>query len=470
MSRYRSHRAQAQGVRPLVAFLLVASFGILFAGCKGPEDAPAEEYSFTAEDLALRDELAGAQASSSEAPYLEPIDGSGASAEVTGPVLDLGTAQRYDAIRAVSAPSATGNLFRVINDFVNLRAGPDAGAAYVARIEGGEVLDVLEFVNAAWAKVKVVTTGQEGFVSTRYIAKLVSEEDLQSEKRKYEGKYFVNYGYVNVRREQDSQSEKLGEIPGQTIVSPISVSGEWARVSFEGKEGYASLQYLSPFLPNMLVRQEKYTLPVLHYDLRQPETLGALAGHLTALGTGGVRVMTLREFYDILLRQEERDVRVPPRSAVLAVSGVTAANQGELTTVLLAAGVKATLFIETQNVGLAGITEKMASTMAANGFDLQSAGHTGDDLRSLTNAQLDLEVRQSRQLLEELTGGTVFAIGYPQGGTNPRVMEAATKAGYLLGVSDNPTKTFSRADLLRLPSYVVSASMTAEDVLKLVTQ
>lgn len=471
MVHSRSRRPQRGPVNPLAMFLLVASFGILFAGCKGPEDAPLEDYSFTAEDLAQRDSLleSGSGSSESAAPYLEPLVGSGAEdPALTGPVLDLGLAQRYNAIRTAPTVAAGSNLFRVTNDFVNLRSAPDADATFVARIEGGEVLDVVEFANAAWAKVKVVGGGQEGFVSTRYIAKLVSEEELVAEKRKYEGKYFVNYGYVNVRRAQDSQSEKLGEIPGQTIITPLSVDGQWARVTVDGKEGYVSMQYISPFTPNMLVRQQRYTLPILLYDLRQPEALSSLTTHLAKLSQAGMRVITMKEFYDVLLRQEERDVRLPAKSVVVGISGVNAANQAELSALLLASGVKATLFLETQDLGIAGITEKMASTMLANGFDLQSGGHTGDDLRGLTNAQLDLELRQSRQLLEELTGTSVFAIGYPQGGVNQRVMESAMKAGYLLGVSDAPNKTFTREDLLRLPSFPVSPTMTPDEVLKLV--
>lgn len=472
MSRFHTSRSrQRHGVQPLVAFLLVASFGILFAGCKGPEDPGVEDYSFTEGDLALREALlaqSGATVTSSDTPYLEPIDGGSGSTLETGPVLDLGAATAYQAIRADKAPAADGNVFRVINDFVNVRATPASDGAYLGRLERGGLVDVQSFADAAWAKVKVITTGQEGYVSTRYIAKLVSEEGLEAEKAKYKGKYFVNFGYVNVRTSPDSQSPKLGEIPGQTIITPVSTEGDWVRVMFEGKEGYVSLQYLSPFLPNMLVRQERYTLPVLVYDLREPGALEALGSHLSRLNQAGQRIIRLKDFVDILLAQEERDVRLPPKAVALVVGGVTAQNQADLSATLLGASARATLLIETKNIGLDGITEKMASTLLANGFDLASAGHTGDDLRSLTNAQLDLELRQSRTLLEELTGTTVYTIGYPLGGLNPRVMESAAKAGYLLGVGSNPSTTFTRQDLLKLPSYSVSPTMNADAVMKLI--
>ncbi len=474
MSRFRSSRPARTGVQPLVAFLLVASFGILFAGCKGPDDVAQQDYTFTEQDLAARDQLAAQSGAlmdtgSGAMPYIEPLTGSGDVAVDNGPVLDLNLAKKYQAIRTgVSQPATGGNVFRVINDFVNLRATPDSGGAFVARVNGGELLDVQSFANAAWAKVKVLSTGKEGYVSSRYIAKLVSEEQLANEKRMYEGQYFVNYGYVNVRKSQDSGSEKLGQIPGQTIIRPISVDANWARVTVDNKEGFVSMQYISPFLPNMLVRQQNYTLPILAYDLRQQGAAEALSAHLTKLSASGIKMLSLRDLYNVLVAQEERDVRLPPKAVAIVVMGVTSQNQAELSSTLLGAGAHATFFIETKDLGISGITEKMGATLAANGFDLESAGHTGDDLRGLTNAQLDLELRQSRQLLEELTGQTVFAIGYPLGGTNPRVLESAAKAGYLLGVTDTPSKTFSRDDLLRLPSYQIAPTTSAEDVLKFI--
>jgi peptidoglycan/xylan/chitin deacetylase (PgdA/CDA1 family) len=118
-------------------------------------------------------------------------------------------------------------------------------------------------------------------------------------------------------------------------------------------------------------------------------------------------------------------------------------------------------------VGLQGITEKTMLTLLANGFDLQSAGHTGDDLRSLTNAQLELELQQSRAIIEETTKQPVFAVLYPQGGVNDRVMEKAAAAGYLLGISAAPERTFTREQFLRVPSFDIAPGLSADDLVKL---
>ena len=114
------------------------------------------------------------------------------------------------------------------------------------------------------------------------------------------------------------------------------------------------------------------------------------------------------------------------------------------------------------------MTQKTVMTLIANGLDIESGGHTGEDLRSQTNAQVDLELRQSRKLLEDYAGRSVMVIGYPQGGVNDRVMKAAADAGYLLGIGIAPDRTFQRDQLLRLPSFLVSPKATDQEVLAMI--
>lgn len=485
MAALRSRRrVRFNTIHPFSVFLLIACFGLLF-GCKGPGDVE-EEYVFTEQDVARYRELAqqaeesargavtgtggtteGTDLTQGERPYLEGVSGSGTSSPAAGiPVLDLSLLPTYRAIRAGGA-NVQGNIFRVTNDFLNVRATASAGGANVTRLTRGDLVEVLEFVNAGWAKVKTVSGGKEGFVASQYIARITSDDKLAEEKKKYEGQYYVNFRFVNVRSAPEQGSAKLGEIPSQAIVKPVSIQGAWAKVPFQGKEGYVSTQYLSPFLPRFLVRQERYTLPVLHYRLGQTGVAEAIVAHVAALRQDGYTIWTMRDFHDFLLRQEQQDVRLPAKVAALTLSGLTPQNVRETTDMLTQNGIKATLFLETRFLGLTGITEKTVLTLGANGFDLESAGHTGDDLRALTNAQVELELKQSRQLLEGFTHKRVVAISYPQGGTNDRVMQIAMEAGYLLGVSGTPDRSFTRDQLLRLPSFLIFPSMTADEVMRM---
>ncbi len=492
MNRYRTRRVTRNRTRtrtrsrsgfstfrPVVAFLLIASFGILFAGCssvevKGPEAADFDD-SFTATDIeklnALDDTSTGSLmggASSDDAgtaaslPRLDISEKTASGSTVSA--LDPELRKKFDAIRTPSTAEAA-NVYRVNNEFVNVRSAPSSSASTVARLTMGERMTLTEFVSGAWAKVKLAT-GQEGFVSVRYIARMTTDTQLAKDKKATEGMYFVDYAFVNVRKAPDAKSDKLGEIPGQTMVKPLSVNGEWAHVSYGGMDGYVSTQFLKPFAPQFIVRQETFQLPILRYDASEPGTIETLVNHVKKLRETGVTLTTLRAFQELLLTQEVRDVRLLPKSVVIAVSGVTPQNVRQLSDALYGANVPATFFIESRYVGLAGISQKIIATLQANGFDLEAAGHTGDDLRGLTNSQVQLELRQSKQLLEDLMNRSVVAVLYPQGGVNERVSSAAAEAGYLFGVGAVPDGSFMRDELLRLPSYAVTSSMSADDVLK----
>lgn len=464
MNRYRSVRRSTVSIRPLVAFLLIASFGILFAGCTTKPQEPSEEFTFTAEDVSKLMELAGDK----EDGINEELDD--IRLDLPDPeeeedlVLDVSMAGTYAAIR--SGPHQSGDdVYRVTNEFLNVRAEPRVTSVTVGRLVRGDTVHLQEFVDAAWAKVRMVDQKTEGYVAQRYIAKLVSEDRLEAEKVELNGTYFVDFSFLNIRKNPDAESEKIGELPGQALVKPLSMDGVWARIPFEGREGYVATQYLSPFLPNFLVRQDTFHLPVLLYPVDEEGVSGVLAQHIDRFAQEGMRVLTVRDFYDLLLAQEDRDVRLSPRSVIIGITGLNDKNFEEVSDVLRSSRATVTFFIQTDRIGLRGITEKNILTLLANGHDIQSAAHTGDDLRSLTNAQLQLELRQSRQILEAMTKRTVSAVYYPRGGVNSRVAEQATDVGYLLGIGTAPDRMFMRDQLLRMPSFLVKASTSGDDVM-----
>lgn len=476
MAPFRSRRARTYGASPLIAFLLVASFGILFVGCGGA--APGEEeISFTEDDLAEFRDIASDDAGSgsmmdsgsgSELPYLLPLpSGSGASLgeEV---VLDLSKVPQYNAIRAGS--QSDKNQYRVTNEFVNVRAAQNSQSAFITRLERGAMVTVTSFPDASWAEVQL-PDGQKGFVALRYLARVTSDTRLAEEKKQFEGQYYVNFAYVNVRQSPDQSSPKIGEIPGQAIVRPTSIQGGWAAVTVDGKPGYVSDAYLAPFLPAFQVRQDSFELPILHYRLETDATTGLknMQAHVKALKDQGYTFLTLRQFADLLTQQESRDVRLNPKSVVVGISGLTAENLQATSDALNAAGIDATLFIQTSELGMSDITEKQLLTLRSNGFDIQSAGHTGDDFRALTNAQATQELQQSRKLLEERSGGQILAVAFPEGGVNERIAQLTSEAGYLMGVGEGSSRTFTRNDLLRMPAIAIFPTMTTEEVVRLAT-
>ncbi|MBP7114507.1 MAG: SH3 domain-containing protein [Candidatus Peribacteraceae bacterium] len=463
----------------LTFFLLIVSFGILFAGCGKPEpDKSFDEFTFSDTDLETVHDLADdgtvttLSGSVDDTDYTDTsvlsVAGTGSTVLTDSSVVTPNKEKQaqYDALRTVVV-DAGGNVYRVNNPFLNVRSEMDVSSSLVVRLNQGDILTVLDIPSAEWAKVKL-SNGSEGYVAFRYLAKLTTEEKLPQEKTQFEGKYYVDFQFLNIRKEPSTQSEKVGELPGQAIIKPISMNGEWARVAYDGKEGYVSTQYLEPFQPVFLVRMDTYTLPILQYFADDTASIGSLAKQVAALKAAGKKIVTLKSFYDTVLAQETRDSRVSPDTVVLTITGVNAKNVRAVSDALQAAAVGATLFVQTKDVGVTGITEKTVLNLMANGNELQSAGHTGDDLRSMTDSQVMLELGQSKKLLEDITRREVYAISYPKGGVNDRVMKQAAELGYLFGISQSPDSRFSRSQFLRLPTLLVSPGMSPEDVVTLV--
>lgn len=462
--------------RSLTFFLLVVSFGILFAGCAKPEpDKSMEDFTFSETDLQRVHEIAAS--SSSVSPSLALTTNRGSTelslANTGSTVLtetvtvtpNLEKRQLYDNLR-MAAVDQGGNLYRVNNPFLNVRAAMSVNSVLLARLEQGEMLQVIDIPTAEWAKAKL-RSGETGYVAFRYIAKVTTEEKLPADKKQFEGKYFVDFPFLNIRKNPSTQAEKIGELPGQAIVRPLSMNGEWARVTGNGREGYVSTQYLKPFQPVFLVRQDEYSVPILQYQADDGASLAALGKHIAALKSAGKKIVTLRTLYSVVLSQETKDARISPDTVILTVTGITAKNVKKVSDALDASSVAGTLFIRTRDIGLSGITEKMVLNLLANGNDLQSGSHTGDDLRSMTDSQVTLELGQSKKLLEDLTHKEVYAVAYPAGGVNDRVMKQAAQIPYLFGLTQTPDKAFARTQFLRLPSLFVSGGMTASDVVKL---
>lgn len=438
--------------RNLIFWFLVP---LLLAGCVSGGDEDFETVSFTAQDAAeISALLDGIEASQSSS-----LPG-GESPVVT---LDASQAHRFVSIRS-GIGEATENALRVTNAFLNVRANPSVRGEKIEELRRGDRLTLLSFPNAGWAEVQL-GDGRKGYVNTSYVAELATEEALPELKKKYEGLYSVNFAFLNVRSNPETRAQKLGELRSGQIVKPAAMLGEWARIPFEGKEGYVSAQYLRPFSPKFLVREERFSLPILRYRGDEVGVGESLVKHLAILKSAGSNFLTLREFYALLLAQEERDVRLPPASVLLAVSDVTSTSLKDIADALRATGVQATFFLETGKINPQAISPEFVRSLSSAGHDVQSAGHSGGDLRALTNTQVALDLQQSKQILEDLTGKDVFAVAYPGGGVNDRIVEQAIERGYLFGATLATGSTFNRSEFLRLPSNLVSPG-TPEQTLK----
>ncbi len=98
---------------------------------------------------------------------------------------------------------------------------------------------------------------------------------------------------------------------------------------------------------------------------------------------------------------------------------------------LLEAGLSAVFFINTARVGAPGcLSWNQIREMRRAGMSFQSHGHDHVALTRLDAAELDAQLRRSRQCLEDRLGEAVEFLAAPYGCWNQRVQAAALRAGY----------------------------------------
>jgi hypothetical protein len=444
---------------------------LLLAGCGGGSGSDEfESFTFTADDAAeiadLLDQIEEEQKreQGEEIPVEEVIDVGGTSSEGEEIVLDVTQQHMFNVLRSGVA-AAGENLFRVTNVFLNVRAKPNVRSEKVAELQKGDALTLLDFPNAGWAHI-ALPDERTGYVSSTYIAQIVTEQQLAEVKAQYEGQYYVDFQFLNVRTGPTSQSQKIGELTRDQIITPIAFHDDWARIAYEGQEGFVSAEYLEPFSPSFVVRQDSFSVPILHYRADEPAIADVLVKHLALLRSANRNTLTLKDFYDLLLQQEERDLRFPGDGVILAISDLTPATVKDVADALRASGVHATFFVRSSEVGPDGISTELLKSMVRAGNDIQSAGHTAEDLRAETNNAVVASLSQSRQIIEDVTSSDVFAVSYPSGGVNERIADQARKAGYLFGLTLNPSVdgVFSRSEFLMLPSTVITPATTDEEL------
>lgn len=149
--------------------------------------------------------------------------------------------------------------------------------------------------------------------------------------------YYVTANKLNVRREPDAASERLGELFYGEAVEVLEHIDGWCRISFDGAPAYVSAQYLSQQQPPTKAPTTTTTLPantVLYVTAnklnvrREPDATGDLLGQLL-YGDTVQLVGTVDGWYEIQYKGSTAYISadyasVTPPSGVTAVPTTTA--------------------------------------------------------------------------------------------------------------------------------------------------
>lgn len=119
-------------------------------------------------------------------------------------------------------------------------------------------------------------------------------------------------------------------------------------------------------------------------------------------------------------------------------------------------------------IGEARMTDRMISDLARTDlYSVASHGLTHRPLRSLSDAELGVELRRSREILEKLTDRKVDALATPGGWHDGRVARLAKAAGYSLVFNSRAACVSAKTDSLAIPRINVRGSATASELASL---
>jgi len=141
--------------------------------------------------------------------------------------------------KSTSSNSGKKAVVKMSNGSLNLRASASTDAEVLCQIANGETLTVSE-TKSGWAKVTY--DGKTGYVSAEYLSTDGSSAKSTSGKKAV---VKMSSGSLNLRASASSDSEVLTSIPNGESLTVSETKSGWSKVTYDGKTGYVSAEYLS---------------------------------------------------------------------------------------------------------------------------------------------------------------------------------------------------------------------------------
>ena len=137
--------------------------------------------------------------------------------------------------------STTGTAGTVkCSSSVNLRSEANTSSSILAELKNGTAVTVVSTANG-WCKV--TCSGKTGYIKQDYVSTTGSASNDTSASTGTAAVVKCS-STVNFRSSASTSSTILGELKNGTAVSVLSTSNGWSKVSYAGKAGYISADYL----------------------------------------------------------------------------------------------------------------------------------------------------------------------------------------------------------------------------------
>jgi len=212
-----------------------------------------------------------------------------------------------------------------------------------------------------------------------------------------------------------------------------------------------------------------------HYVDAFPPEVGQYASGLTVrtpdfeaemgyLAGNGYHVVSLGEVYQAMAGLAQ----LPARPVALTFDDGGLDNYSVAFPILKRSGFTAAFFVITGHVGRSGSMDwDDLREMAGAGMFIGSHTVTHAKLTGTTDTALASELVDSRAAIDREIGETDDVLSYPNGAYDPRVVEAARAAGYLMAVSTNSGKTGDPKAVFEMARRRVSAYMSLQSFTRL---
>lgn len=203
-------------------------------------------------------------------------------------------------------------------------------------------------------------------------------------------------------------------------------------------------------------------IPILYYHSVRPSadneviiTPKKLKSELQYLKDEGYTTLTISELHDYLLNNSP----IPKKSIIITFDDGYMDNYYNAFPILKELGMKATIFCVTSKLdGSYYLSVDAIKEMSDYGIDIQSHTVTHPKLDSLTYDKQLAELKESKNILESITGKAVTSIAYPFGNFNDDTIKAAKAAGYSLGFTTNRGLADRKDDSLKIDRIYVSSN------------
>jgi peptidoglycan/xylan/chitin deacetylase (PgdA/CDA1 family) len=217
----------------------------------------------------------------------------------------------------------------------------------------------------------------------------------------------------------------------------------------------------------------RYYVPILKYHHISNELTNSLYEQpelfdeqMKYLHENGYNSITFEQLNDYLLRE----VELPPKSIIISFDDGYYDNYTNAFPILQKYGFIGSIGVITGKVEPEGRTKRMylkwseIQTMSAAGIEIVSHSVNHKELDKLNDADLTIEIRDSKTTLEQKLGKAVKTIIYPYGMENENVIQKAKEYGYEAGRGNVVTSYPSKEGIYNLPAIGIYRDMGANEL------